>query len=204
MSFGGEGLIGGEITVEVARPVAEGRGFIPKRFEMGGRLGIEDSAAIRTTVFSTCVLCGGIIINEPRNDEHPLPQWLHRYAGNSGDSPAGAFKIGKTTAPTWRQLCLASHQSCNSTFASKLENPVIKPFKHVVEGGRVTWSDLDLIFDWLDKVKASAALMGAAVDGHRTILGYDEISFPNKRIGVFDRIAFSQASTYGIVCTRLS
>ena len=85
-------------------------------------------------------------------------------------------------------LCDAKHKKCNTEFARKIEEPVISPINRLTAGGRVTWSEIDAIFDWLDKIKSSSALMGAALGGHSLQLNYYETSFPNLRIGAFDRI----------------
>lgn len=187
MSVGGDGVVEDEYLVEVARPAEEDIGFIPRRFRAGGRLGIVDHQGIQSTVLISCVLCGRLLLDHEANDEHPLPQWLHRYAGDVGERRAWNFKGSNEAPPTWRQLCLASHKKCNSAFAHKIEKPAISVLKQIVEGGRVTWTQLDALFDWLDKVRSSSAHMAAAVLGHKFRLGYDEFSFPNRRIGAFDR-----------------
>ena len=189
MSAGGDGIIDTIPLVELAQVRDTRVPFVPRRFRLGGRLELPNSSLIERTPFLTCVLCGGLIINEQPNQEHPLPQWLHNFAGEVGDRKANAFNVLKNANPTWRQLCLASHGSCNSKFGRKVEEPVITPFKSVVAGGRVTWMELDAIFDWLDKIKASAAHMALALRGHDLLMSYDEISFPNRRVGLYDRLA---------------
>ncbi|MBA4754008.1 MAG: hypothetical protein H2050_04145 [Sphingobium sp.] len=188
MSMGGDGVITERPWVEGARHASENLPFIPRRFQVGGRLQIADSPAVRTTISPSCVLCGGIIANEDATLEHPLPQWLHRMAGNVSENRVEIFSSDEQKQPTWRQLCLASHKKCNTEFARKIEEPVISPINRLTAGGRVTWSEIDAIFDWLDKIKSSSALMGAALGGHSLQLNYYETSFPNLRIGAFDRI----------------
>ncbi|WP_141245418.1 hypothetical protein [Mesorhizobium sp. WSM4313] len=175
--------------VEVARPAGENLQFIPRRFQAGGRLQIADSVGIQNTFISTCVLCGGVIVGEEATLEHPLPQWLHKYAGDMGDRKASAFRVSETIQPTWRQLSLSSHKECNRLFARKLEDPSITAIKAMVEGRRLTWTQLDAAFDWLDKIKSASAHMAIALRSHNLRLGYEDISFPNKRVGAFDRLA---------------
>ncbi|RUX12122.1 hypothetical protein EOA27_20495 [Mesorhizobium sp. M2A.F.Ca.ET.037.01.1.1] len=175
--------------VEVARPAGENLPFIPRRFQAGGRLEIADSAGIQNTFITTCVLCGGVIAGEEASLEHPLPQWLHKYAGDVGERKASAFRVSETIQPTWRQLSLNSHKECNRLFARKIEDPSITAVKAMVDGGRLTWTQLDAAFDWLDKIKSASAHMATALRGHNIRLGYGDISFPNKRVGAFDRLA---------------
>ncbi|WP_156022594.1 hypothetical protein [Sphingobium indicum] len=189
MSMGGDGVIDERPWVEAARHASENLSFIPRRFQVGGRLQIADSPAVRSTIFPSCVLCGGLITNNDATLEHPLPQWLHRMAGNVSENRVEVFNSDEHKQPTWRQLCLVSHRSCNAKFARKIEDPVISPIKRLTAGGRVTWTEIDAIFDWLDKIKSASSLMGAALDGHSVQLGYYETSFPNFRIGAFDRLA---------------
>lgn len=189
MSTGGDGVVAGRPWVEVARPAVERMDFIPRRYRAGGRLQIDDSPGIQGTHLITCVLCGGLLLDERSNDEHPLPQWLHRLAADAGEELAVAFSTSQSINPTWRQLCLKAHETCNSMFARKIETPVVSPFKAILTGGRITWTELDALFDWLDKVRVSAAHMAVALRGHNLRLGYDELSYPNRRIGAFDRLA---------------
>lgn len=189
MSKGGDGVIDTETMVEAARLFDNGAKFITRRFQMGGKLNISDSTSIKSTLFTTCVLCGGIIHDKNQTQEHPLPQWLHRYAGDVNENKAEAFRIENNVEPTWRQLCLASHSQCNAQFARKIEDPAKSAVTSIVEGGRVTSFQLDLMFDWLDKVKSASSHMGVALRGHDIRMKYSKISFPNRRIGAFDRVA---------------
>ncbi len=197
MSAGGDGIIDFEPLIEVARPNGSVPDFIPRRFEMGGRLKITDAAGIQDTPLKTCVLCGGLILDHESSMEHPLPQWLHRYCEDAGEMAAPWFETTNRENPTWRQLCLRSHKICNSTFDKKIERPAKSSIHRIFEGKNLTWSDIDSVFDWLDKVKSSSAHMATAIKGHGNVLSYSEISFPNKRVGAFDRIAiFFRISDY--------
>ncbi|MCP3466998.1 hypothetical protein [Bradyrhizobium sp. CCGUVB23] len=188
MSAGGDGIVGVEPLVEVALPAGVDAPFIPRRFRAGGRLNVQDSPNIQSTRLVTCVLCGGVIADGDSTLEHPLPQWLHRFAGDVGGKSARSFVVGSKES-TWRQLCLDAHRKCNTEFGRRIENPTINSLKAIVEGKTLTWSQVDAVFDWLDKVKSSTAHMGIALQGHRTRLGYDNLSFPNVRTGAFDRLA---------------
>lgn len=189
MSVGGDGIVNNAPLVEVSRPAWENLRFIPRRFRAGGRLEISDSVGIRSTRLTTCVLCGGLIVDDDSTSEHPLPQWLHRYVGSVGDTKATAFYVSSNLQPTWRQLCLDAHRECNRIFARKVEDPAISGIKCMVEGKRVTSTQIDAVFDWLDKVKSASAHMAVALHGHGIQIEYDEICFPNRRIGAFDRLA---------------
>lgn len=188
MSLGGDGIVGVEPFVELALPAGVDTPFIPRRFRSGGRLNVQDTPNIRKTRLVTCVLCGGVIVDGDTTVEHPLPQWLHRYCDDVGERSATSFAVGGKQ-PTWRQLCLDAHRECNTLFARRIEEPTIHSLKAIVEGKVLTWSQIDTVFDWLDKVKTSTAHMGTALQGHSTQLEYHEFSFPNLRIGAFDRLA---------------
>jgi hypothetical protein len=186
MSFGGDGVLGYEVP-EILHLEGNTLPFIPRRLQAGGRLLIEEPIRISHVPLRTCCLCGGIIKDDASNYEHPLPQWLHRYT-DLAEQPSNSFQQASGIVPTWRQLSLLSHTSCNSQFERLVERPAIGPLKNAVEGGSLSSSDFDRLFDWCDKVIGSAALMGAAINGQRTTLGYEAHNFPNKRIGAFDRI----------------
>ncbi len=187
MSWGGDGVLVGEPLLEVLPQAGSDVDFPIRRFEAGGRMRIVDGPRSKKARFVTCVLCGGVITDANSTFEHPLPQWLLRYCGKSGDTPAASFAVGVDRKPTWRQLCLKSHSNCNAQFARRVEDPAISPFKRIVEGGTLSSNDIDLVFDWLDKVKISACHMGVAIQSHKLNMAYNDHSFANKRVGAYDR-----------------
>ncbi len=189
MSVGGDRIVDVVPSVLAAWQPSAHLPFIPRRFQAGGRLGVVNGPISESLPFTTCVLCGGLIQDNDHDFEHPLPQWLHRFADDVGDARAPSFGYSGASQPTWRQLCLSSHKTCNKQFARRLEDPVISPIKALVDGGSITSTEVDVIFDWLDKVKAASAHMGTALRGNELLLGYEGVSFPNDRIGMFDRLA---------------
>jgi hypothetical protein len=191
MSYGGSRVIDVEYATEGPLQRADdGGNFILRRFETGGRLKIKHSKHIRKASMATCVLCGNPIGREQSNYEHPLPQWLYKIAGEEiSEFKPGSLKVSTKIEPTWRQLCLKAHTVCNSKFAENIEFPARSSLKSILAGERITWSDLDRLFDWLDKVKSTAAHMATALLSHAFRFEYGEHCFPNRRIGLFDRLA---------------
>lgn len=187
MSFGGSGVVDTLPCVDVSNPFYSQFEMVPRRFEAGGRLKIFDHAGIQNTTGITCVLCGGLISTQESSLEHPLPQWLMKYAGDSSELCAASFFTRDGTAATWRQLCLKSHKYCNETFATKIENPAIKSIKSIVEGRSLTGQQVDIVFDWFDKIKSTIVHMTTALDGHHNSFLDSDVSFPNRRVGLFDR-----------------
>ncbi|OWV76809.1 hypothetical protein ATY76_02320 [Rhizobium sp. R339] len=59
----------------------------------------------------------------------------------------------------------------------------------MVGGGMVYAQQIDVVFDWLDKVRSSSAHMATAFTGHGLVLDYRHTHFPNWRIGLSDRAA---------------
>ncbi|MEY9531198.1 hypothetical protein [Sinorhizobium fredii] len=188
MSLGGDGVPGIERGLqEIA--LCRDLSFIPRRFRVGGRMEIKDGPRSREIPTDTCVLCGSLILDEQRNYEHPFPRWVHRLAGDAGELRSTAVRTAAGEMPTWRQLELSAHSNCNSLFARHIENPARQAIISMVEGGSITSSQMDAVLDWLDKVRSSSAHMATAFSGHGLLLDYHYHSFPNWRIGKFDRAA---------------
>lgn len=189
MTLGGGGVPGIERGWEVVASRDPDLRFIPRRFQVGGRFSVEDNERARNVRFNSCVLCGGIMHRGDMNFEHVLPQWLHRLAGDVGERTSNTIPVAAGRRPTWRQLELGSHKNCNSLFAKYIENPAKTAISSMVNGDTVTNNQLDAVLDWLDKVVAAAAHMGLAFTGHHLTLKYGDHSFPNWRIGAWDRAA---------------
>jgi len=189
MSFGGEGIPGIEPGARIISGIETDLGFIPQRFLVGGRFKVEDGARAKTIPLHTCVLCGGLILKDDEwNYEHPFPRWVHRLAGDVGEEKS-AFVQLIGGVPTWRQLELAAHRVCNDLFAKYIEDRARNTIKTMVEGGFVTAQQIDFVLDWLDKIRTSAGHLATAFTGHGLSLRYEEYHFPNRRIGLFDRVA---------------
>ncbi|MFF0924794.1 hypothetical protein ACFYE8_35025 [Rhizobium leguminosarum] len=190
MSFGGDGVPGIERTPEILQLEGWEHPFIARRFEAGGRFKVTDGPISSKIPLTTCVLCGGIIFpDDQRNMEHPLPRWVHRIAGEVGELKSSAITLEAGPNPTWRQLELAAHERCNTAFGEHIEIPARKAIGTMVDGGMVYAKQIDVVLDWLDKVRSSSAHMATAFTGHGLVLDYRHIHFPNWRIGLSDRAA---------------
>lgn len=190
MSFGGDGIPGIEPGVQIISDGWTDLGFVPRRFRVGGRFEVEDGPRAKAIPLHTCVLCGGLILHDDEWDyEHPFPKWVHRLAGDVGENRS-AFIHLRGNIPTWRQLELAAHRTCNQLFARYIEDPARNAVKTMVEGGQVAGQQIDAVLDWLDKVRTSSAHLATAFMGHGLVLNYEKWHFPNWRIGLFDRAAF--------------
>lgn len=192
MRYGGDGVIDHDDFVSDHHI----RGFKfqgqRKKFEIGGRLSIKEYSKTNENLNTSCVLCGGILYGDDHDMEHPLPQWLHSYAENVADRRASSFWFNRYSIPTWRQLELAAHRSCNQQFAKKIERPAMTAIKSIVEGRRVTADQLQMVMNWMDKIKSSVSHMSVALSGNILELYYNDFHFPDRRIGLHDRfmIAF--------------
>lgn len=187
--MGGDGVIQDSPTNAAAFGDLDDSVWPRRYFKLGGRLKQRDALKSRVKRSHTCVLCGEPLGCAPTNLEHPLPQWLHRFAGEASEDRPLSFRAPGLGSPTWRQLCLASHQTCNSEFERRIERPAMGPLKTIVKGGTLSWSDLDRVFDWFDKVMSAGAHMGTALTEHRSNFLYLQTNFPHKRVGLFDRLA---------------
>jgi len=189
MSFGGDGLPGIEPGAQIISDGSEDLGFVPRKFLPGGRFKVEDGARVAAVPLHTCVLCGSLILpNHSSNFEHPFPRWVHRLAGDVGEHRSSFLQFDGEI-PTWRQLELAAHETCNALFAKYIEDPARSAIKTMVDGGRVTSQQIDAVLDWLDKLRTSAAHLATAFKGHGLMLNYSPWHFPNWRIGLLDRAA---------------
>ncbi|MBY5561732.1 hypothetical protein [Rhizobium leguminosarum] len=189
MSLGGGGVPGIEEPYIAVHSAGNDLPWVPWIFKPGGRVEVTNSPSTTRSFGHSCVLCGGVIFDDNWNYEHPLPQWVHRMAGDAGERRSGIIRSDGALSPTWRQLCLASHRSCNSLFAKYIENPARSGLSAMVDGGVVTSTQIDAILDWLDKVRSASAHMATAFTGHPNVLRYIPQSFPNRRIGAWDRAA---------------
>lgn len=102
--------------------------------------------AINNIEENCCFLCGELLTDANRTDEHVFPRWLQRGAGLWNQS----FVLLNRTAIPYRQLTIPCCSECNCGCLAELESEVHKAFRRGYEAVR----DLPLIrlFQWCGKV----------------------------------------------------
>jgi hypothetical protein len=136
-----------------------------------------------------CLLCGSLIINEPVNDEHPVPSWLMRDTGTK-DAFFRELMLGDNNIPARGDFSFQAHQHCNSEFGRLLEEKVKPDLNKILDGGILGEAQIDRFLDWLDKVRATVHISVLQAEGRLENYGVQKHNFPNKRVGLHDRMAF--------------
>lgn len=100
-----------------------------------------------------CVFCG-----EPPTDktnEHVIPRWLIEMTGSTTRSIRfPLFRLDGTTPPnlTFDGLSFPACAVCNNAF-SNMEVSTKKVISNILSNQLITVEDVDLLLDWLDKVR---------------------------------------------------
>lgn len=135
-----------------------------------------------------CVFCG----NKPqsKNKEHVIPQWLLELTGD----PKRIFYLGTPwiSASSERsyaasQFQFPACQKCNERY-SDLEGKAKNVIETILNNGKVTIEEIDLLLDWFDKVRVGLWL------GYRYLeKNYFRITphfYIDSRIGQADRVLY--------------
>jgi hypothetical protein len=102
-----------------------------------------------------CIFCG----RRPpldKNDEHVIPKWLIMHTGDpkrqiSLGSLYGRVEYPKTFA--FDQLKFPACRRCNETYGRNLEEAAKPVISKLLDAESVSASDIDILLDWLDKVR---------------------------------------------------
>ena len=139
---------------------------------------------MRPAVAKTCVFCGNA--PEDKTKEHVIPKWMLRMSGQ--ENREAFFGVRYSEGP--EKLAVHRHAfgaytfpacaSCNATFA-QLEYLAKGVFEKLLSESTVSASEVEILFDWLDKVRVGLWLAGR-------MLGTNIFRAANPRFAIADRI----------------
>lgn len=136
-----------------------------------------------------CVFCGGP--PQEKNKEHIIPQWLLRLTGD----PAREVYLGRDWSKkdlpkrvfSFKAFTFPACTSCNTHFA-RLEADAQRVVTMMLTDGQLDAADVDILLDWLDKVRTGMWLGLRYLNGnHRDISPQFAIA---SRIAARDRLVF--------------
>lgn len=139
---------------------------------------------MRPPVAKTCVFCGNA--PEDKTKEHVIPKWMLRLTGQ--ENRKGFFGVNFADGPdniAPRQHSFAAYvfpacAGCNGTF-SQLEEHAKSVFEKLLSEQTVDSSEIEILLDWLDKVRVGLWLGGR-------MLGTNIFRATNPRFAIADRI----------------
>jgi hypothetical protein len=104
-----------------------------------------------------CVFCGRRPPAE-KNKEHVIPQWLIKHTGDPNRQINLGSLYGRHEAETpktfaFDQLRFPACRRCNTEYGAKLEDVAKPVMLKLLDAEAVSASDIDVLLDWLDKVR---------------------------------------------------
>lgn len=168
MSFLGKGVVprpGAQQEIFVPEITPAGASHHPRRLRDGKRLGLPRSADADSVADETCLLCGREILSTDEVDEeHPLPQWLQKLTDTKG-SPTWELVLPDVASPLRKDFAFDAHKSCNSAFGRSIEEPASEVMRAILSGSTARARDIDVLLDWLDKIRSNGSSRYAAKRG---------------------------------------
>ncbi|MGO4320837.1 hypothetical protein [Pseudomonas sp. KB_12] len=139
-----------------------------------------------------CIFCG--MAPESKTKEHIFPQWLLKMTGfHSKNTSVGSnWATGKEIVFPGKNYTFPACDSCNNQF-SDLEGKVKSIVERLCEDVDVSGTDLELLLDWFDKIRAGAWLGVSYMN--KEVFGLPPNHYIRDRIGVKDRY-LSVTNTY--------
>jgi hypothetical protein len=103
-----------------------------------------------------CVFCGRKPVE--KNREHVIPQWLIKHTGKPGrpinlGSLHGLYGAETLKTFAFGKLTFPACTTCNRKYGKELEEVARPVILKLLEAEAVSASDIDVLLDWLDKVR---------------------------------------------------
>jgi hypothetical protein len=129
-----------------------------------------------------CVFCGEKPVN--KNKEHIIPQWLIQITDKPNRRTiVGLNQQGRELEIPWKRFEFPSCTECNENFG-KQERKVKKVVLNLLNDKPVSHAQMDLLLDWLDKVRVGLYLAKLI---HKK-MDIDPRFYINHRVGEKDRV----------------
>lgn len=128
-----------------------------------------------------CVFCGEKPVDKTK--EHIIPQWLIRYTGDPKRITLLGKKGGNDIKFPWLNFVFPACEECNSSFG-KIEARIKTILIKLDNEQHVVHNELNLFFDWLDKIRIGMWL------GHALLQNkdFEPNFFINNRVASKDRL----------------
>jgi len=136
------------------------------------------------------VLCGQAPENKTR--EHVLPRWLLELTGDPRREANLGIDWTKTPPKpikfSFDQYFFPACDPCNSKYGSVLEGPAKAYMKSMLDGEKLSASEIEHLFDWFDKVRIGVWLGSMTLN--KNPVGIEPKFAVADRMGTKDRLLF--------------